>query len=353
MGGETISREDFNLQKVDHHLKVNIQVSDENGEVIDSGRDLLQLQQKHNQGDTPQALTASQTSWSGEGIREWSFGSVPESIPVSHGGMQIEGFPAIADDGDSVSKRVFPTRPLAEQETRYGITRLATLRCKKIIKQQLRWLPDLEKHAVTASQFSSSTELKKGLSDLIARRAFVDLQKEIPSDEPSFSKLIDQAHESISIATQDLAGLLPKFFEHYQSMKVTLAEKPKETFGEIQSAIQKQLSQLLVADFWVRTPWDWLCRFPVYFNSIRLRLEKLSRPDLRRQKEIEQGFDEYFETYQQILSRHRAQGVFEPELIRFRFMIEELRVSTFSQQLGTCIPVSDKRMEKQLARLSE
>lgn len=351
IANEPIQVSDFDVSKVDRHLKMSVQLTDEAGQVIETSRDLPALQEKYCGDDTSQNfLQASNQVWEGAGIREWSFGPIPSAVTVSHGGIEIQGFPAVVDEGTAVSLRIFPTQALAQHETSLGVMRLAALRNKKSLKQQLRWLPALDQYAVTATQFTQPDALKRMLSDLIAKRAFVDLQSALPSNEEEFEILNSSAVEQLSIAAQDLASLLPKFFERYQQMKLALSEKPKEPFGEVLAAIKTQLKALMPDDFWITTPWNWLLRYPTYFQAIEKRLEKLAKPQLSKERELESLFVDHLENFETIQRRMKSQGEFDPELIKYRFMIEEFRVSVFSQQLGTALPVSEKRLEKQLAK---
>lgn len=349
---EPVHAQDFDPNKLEQHLKIKIDVLDEEGKIIDSGRDLLALQQEHAGELAEVSVAMDAQQWSQTKLKEWSFESIPEFVQVSHGGMEMQGYPALVDGGNSVSQKVFPSVQLAEYETQFAIMRLAAIQNSKSLKKQLRWLPDFESQKVIATQFSKAAEFERGISDLIARRAFVDLPKNSPKDRSTFDELLNHSVQNISVATQDVAAFLPKFINAYQHTQSLIHDLDKQKFGETVAALKNQLRQLLTPDFWLKTPWNWLVRFPVYFKSIEKRLEKLPATGVRSDLENEKIFTDYFEKFEAAQNRHKAQGIFDPELIKFRFMIEELRVSIFSQQLGTAIPVSPKRLDKQFDKLA-
>lgn len=348
---EPISPDDFDLSKIDHHLKMNIAVTDDSGEIIEQDRDLAALQEKYCGGATLELSTVENSDWHDDDIKAWTFGDIPDQISVTHGGIEIPSFPALIDRGDSISLRLVPTKSLAKFLTRRGVMRLAAIQQKKVLKTQIRWLPDLESHALIASQFSSKEDLRRGLGDLIAKLAFNENQKNNPQNESDFDTMMSDAIERISIASQDVANLLPKFFSAYQDLQVTISDQKGKGADEFIAAIKSQMKLLINEDFWVTTPWMWLQRYPTYFRSAKARIEKLSKLTVRQELETEKKFTNYLADHDKAYQRHQSQGIHDVELIKFRWMIEELRVSVFSQQLGTLIAVSEKRMEKQWSKI--
>lgn len=344
---EPITSDDFDLSKIDQHLKMNIAVTDDSGEIIEQDRNLAALQEKYCGGATLELSSVENSDWHEDNITSWTFGDVPEQISVNHGGIEIPSFPAVIDRGDSVSLRLVPTVALAKSLTEYGVMRLAAIQQKKAIKTQIRWLPDLEGHALIASQFSTKENLHRGLKDLVAKLAFIENQKFLPKDETDFETLMSNAIEKISVASQQLANVLPKFFSAYQELQLAISERKGTGVDEVVAAIKSQVKRLMPDDFWLATPWMWLQRYPTYFRSAKFRLEKLSKATIRQELEMEDQFGNHLANHEKALQRHQSQGIHDVELTKFRWMVEELRISTFSQQLGTLIPVSEKRMEKQ------
>lgn len=349
---EPILVEDFDLSKLDRHLRMNIAVVDDEGKVIDVDQDLIELQHKHGDAESAASSAPESTQWNAEHLTQWNFGDIPDSISVDHGSMSIPFYPGVADTGSDVSLRLYPTAELADQQTRRGLLRLATIAQKKKLKEQLRWLPDFESHVVTASQFSQSEEFRRDISHLLAKLAFVPDDRPVCKSESQFQQSMDDAIERISIATQDLSKWLPKFFQRYQELKLMMSNRKGQGIDEFLAILKKWLHALMSPRFLIDTPWKWLERFPAYFQSSIIRLEKISRANLSTEIAAEKPFEQWLSDYDQRKQQHQTRGIFDSELTEFRWMIEEMRVSQFSQQLGTLVPISAKRLEKKWKKVA-
>jgi len=110
--------------------------------------------------------------------------------------------------------------------------------------------------------------------------------------------------------------------------------------------IREQLAALVPVGFLSETPWIWLQHLPRYLRAIALRLGKLGSGAARDRQSADLVAPNW-RKYQERLSQHRLRGVNDPELAQFRWMLEELRVSLFAQELGTSMPVSAQRLDKQ------
>lgn len=122
-------------------------------------------------------------------------------------------------------------------------------------------------------------------------------------------------------------------------------------FGlEATTDIHEQLARLIYPGFLHQTPPDWLQQLPRYLRAISLRLQKIRQaPDKDRQHSSEIPRLSQYCWRQWKLNAERE--LLDPELIRFRWLLEELRVSQFAQELKTITPVSVKRLEEQWARV--
>ena len=116
--------------------------------------------------------------------------------------------------------------------------------------------------------------------------------------------------------------------------------------------IREQLSRLVRPRFLVETPWEWLQHYPRYLAAMRLRLDKLAGPGLARDQRNFQQLEPFWRNYLDRSETHAEQGTSDAELERFGWMLEELRVSLFAQELGTAITVSAKRLEQQWSKVS-
>jgi ATP-dependent helicase HrpA len=110
--------------------------------------------------------------------------------------------------------------------------------------------------------------------------------------------------------------------------------------------MRDQLADLTAEGYLVETPWTWLVHYPRYFQAILIRLDKLKSSGYGRDAEAIHELQPLLDAYRQRRKEHEERGIFDPELEQFRWMLEELRVSLFAQQLGTVLRVSPTRLKK-------
>src|SRR5690606_22040750 len=110
--------------------------------------------------------------------------------------------------------------------------------------------------------------------------------------------------------------------------------------------IRRTLSRLVPRDFLIATPAQWLVHLPRFLKAVEIRLRKLLNAGLKRDQQAMAAIAPYLQRYRERLAAHRKQGIVDPALEHFRWMIEELHVSLFAQELKTSQPVSPKRLDE-------
>ena len=349
IGGLPIDSSSFKTEKLDKHLQVNLQVVDNQGEIVAQGRSISEIRGQLGAEHTTSIVEVDDATWNQDGLRSWDWGELPREIMIQRGGTQLAAFPAIVDQEDSVGLRLTDSANASDATTRQGLVRLFQITNRKSLRSQVNWLPDLDRHAVALSRLIPSAELKKQLSDLITRIAFVD-RKKIPRTEADFQSLQKNAVEQISIATQEVAKWLPKFSTAVHEAYLQIEGVPQK-FGSAKGDIRAQISGLKTEGFMAKTPWMWLQQYPRFFQVIGYRIEKLSSTPVEKDRAMTDSLNGYWEKYSELKEFELAQAIVDPELETFRWMIEELRVSLFAQKLGTSVTVSDRRMEKQWSKV--
>jgi len=226
---------------------------------------------------------------------------------------------------------------------------LLKLQNRKSIKSQVNWLPEFDHHALLLSRFVPTKTLKDELGDLITRIAFIEREK-IPRTEIDFKNLSTNAVERISVATQSIAKWLPKFSAAAHETDLALSNIPASR-GTTKHDIKTQLAALTTDGFLGSTQWMWLKEYPRYFQGIARRIEKITTTPAEKDRELAYEIEHFWKKYVELKEQHVAIGIIDPELIQFRWMIEEYRVSLFAQQLGTMTKVSSKRLEKQMEKV--
>jgi ATP-dependent helicase HrpA len=306
--------------------------------------------------------------WNRDGLTGWDFEDLPDEISVARGNLVMKAYPTLIDGGESVSLRLVDSPERCVYESRFGLRRLYQLAAWRELKTQVDWLPGIDKmrsHAAVQPGF----DLRKELADLLADRAFF-AEGGMPRNEAEFQSRLQAGRQRIGLAVQEVATLMGPWFEACHEAFLALepsratAGKPK-VWGRLSVAspaagvkwqyalddIRDQLVRLAGPKCLGSTPWEWLRHCPRYFQAITTRLDALAGGGMARDRQRFEEFLPWWEGYLQRAEQHEAQGIFDPELVQFRWMLEEYRVSLFAQKLGTAVPVSAKRLEQQWAKV--
>ena len=349
IGGIPITSEMFKTEKMEDHLKVNMQVVDESGEVVAEGRSIADIRGQLGDEFKSNIVEVEDSNWNRDGLQDWCWEDFPKEITIQRGATQLASYPAILDQKTGVGLRLTDSTNASEQTTRQGLVRLFRITNKKSIKSQVNWLPELNRHAVPLSKIIAAGDLKNQLSDLIARIAFVDRNK-IPRAREEYDLLQVNAVERISIASQSVAKWLPKLADSAHALYLQL-ESFSTRFTDAQNDILSQVAELKSGCFLSETPWPWLEQYPRYFEAMNYRMDKIDAASIEKDRIHTQEIGHHWERYRSETALHMNHGIVDPELETYRWMIEELRVSLFAQPLGTIVKISPQRMEKQWKRV--
>lgn len=349
IGGIPITSELFKMEKIDNHLKVNMQVVDEAGKIVAEGRSIAEIRGQLGDEFKSNIVEIEDSHWNRDGLQDWCWENFPTEITIQRGSTQLASYPAILDQINGVGLRLTDSPNASDQTTRQGLVRLFRIKNRKSIKSQVNWLPDLERHAVSLSKIIPAGELKNQLSDLIARIAFVDRNK-IPRSREEYELLQSNAVERISIASQSVTKWLPKLAGTAHALHLHLESLPSRYSGT-KNDVLLQISKLKTDRFLSQTPWSWLEQFPRYFEAMSYRLEKLDSTNIEKDKTHSEEISRHWKRFCSETNLHLNHGIVDPELETYRWMIEELRISLFAQPIGTIIKISPQRMEKQWKRV--
>ena len=331
------------------HLRLNFRVMDGEGNELSMGRDLAKLQEELGQiarmafqdGAASGRGAGAAADIEKTGLTAWSIGTLPEGIPVKRAGRAVTAYPACVDEGTSVAVRLFETARQAELAHRHGVVRLIALE----LKQQLR---NFEKGPsgfnLSALLLKTVIPTDKLLADFLATladRAFIG-DDPLPRDERAFRDQIARAKQRIPVVAEALGRTITQVAEAYAALQTSLyAAGPRAK--AVVPVLAQWRDRLVHPGFLAATPWAQLPQVPRYLRALGKRLEKyLTQPD----REPRHG---------PVLAAHWARWLAEMErmgaepseaLLRFRWLIEELQVSLFAQELKTPFPVSTKRLDK-------
>ncbi|MFL6629916.1 MAG: ATP-dependent RNA helicase HrpA [Vitreoscilla sp.] len=374
-----VQRNDFKLETLSPHHFMNFRVVDEHGRQLGIGRNLAALKAELGgqarsafqalaalklpaaaAAPTPQAAPAP----AGKGIvarvatpppppampaatkyTTWSFGQLPELMEIAKGGQTLIGFPALIDKGTHVEIEVFDEPDVAAAKHRAGLRRLLALQLKEPIRFLERNIPDLTKMSVLYMPLGTAEELREQVIDVAIDRAF--LEDPLPTDEAEFKRRLEQGRSRLNLIAQEVARQAHAVLVEYAAAtrKLKDARPPKEVVDDVTA----QLQRLMGKRFIQATPWAQLAHLPRYLKGVTLRLDKLRADPARDSQRLAE-----LRPVEQRWLRTQAErkGAVDARLTEYRWLLEELRVSLFAQELRTPQPVSVKRLDKAWEQLS-
>ncbi len=351
--GVPIRRDDFDPQSLLDHLHMNFQVVDEAGKVLGAGRDLDELRRTLGLAVRRQFTQLPRGDFNRDGITSWDFGDLPESAEVSRGGIILKAYPAVVENpesADSVSLRLLDTREAATAAMRGGLRKLFMLQLGEPIRQLHRSIPNLERMCLNYAILGNPDELKHDLLAAAVDRALFEDEAPIRTRE-QFIALADMGWRRLSSAVSELAGVGDEILALAQDVSVSLSKQFPPLMTGATEDLKDQLAQLIPRHFLLSTPRRWLPHVPRFLRGMQIRLKKLTDAGLARDNHASQVVRPLWLRYLDRAELHRKQQLHDADLIEFRWMFEELRISLFAQELRTSIPISVQRLEKQWARV--
>jgi ATP-dependent helicase HrpA len=366
-----VQRNDFKVEQLQPHLLMNFRIVDEPGRQLGTGRHLAGL--KADLGGLArsafQALAAlkqpaavrAPSSPPERGVQAviaprapagaaptrytgWSFGELPELMEIRRGAQTMVGFPALVDCGDGVEIEVFDEPEVAAAKHRAGLRRLVALQLKEPLKYLEKNIPDLQKMAAAFMSLGTLEELRDQIIALALERAF--LAEPLPTDEAGFKRRIEEGRSRLTLIAQEVARLAGQLLSEYVAAQRKL--KDSRPTKELADDIQAQLQRLMPKRFMLAAPYAQLQHMVRYLKAVTLRLDK-QRADPARDASRLAELRPLEQRWLRRLGELKGSG--DARLDEYRWLLEELRVSFFAQELRTPQPVSAKRLDKLWSQL--
>ncbi|HEX3647139.1 MAG TPA: ATP-dependent RNA helicase HrpA, partial [Pseudonocardiaceae bacterium] len=347
--GITVPLDAWQPDQIPEHLRINVRIVDEHRKTVAEGRDLTSLREAL-RPRTRSALAEAAKDITRTGLTSWTFGTVPRSYRQHVAGFDVTGYPALVDAGESVSIKVFDTEAEQRQTMWAGTRRLLLLTVPSPVKSLIRGLDNRAKLALNTHPHQSVGDL---LDDCVL--AAVDhlmAQHGGPAwHEAGFAALREAVRAGLGETTFRVVDLVRQVLVARQEARSRLADMPSFTPASSLADVLAQLGALVYQGFVTDTGVEHLADLVRYLRAVDRRLEKLSENparDVARTADIETVTAEYRATLAALSPTQAASSAAR----HIRWMIEELRVSYFAQQLGTAFPVSEKRIYKALDDLA-
>ena len=331
------------------HLAMNFRLIDEHGGTLAISRSLAELREQYG-GRVEQSFAqagvgrvagaGNEAAAEGElsGLTSWSFGDLPPLLEISLAGRSVVGFPALVDEGESVALRAFDTPEKAQWQHRAGLRRLFALG----MKEQLKYIEkSLRGMALQFMNLFTERELQEQLLAATLERCCMMVP--LPGNKAEFEQRLAAAKARVALVAQELARLTATILSEYAGLQKKLAAA--KGFPEVVADVAAQCAGLLNKGFILATPFERLQHFPRYLKAAGLRLEKL-RSEPARDAAAMAEWNRLAKPYERERAARQKAGVNDPFVEEFRWLLEELRVSLYAQELRTPTPVSVKRLAK-------
>jgi len=313
------------------HLQMNFRVVDEHGRQLGLGRNLAEMKREL-AAHTESALRDEAQAAPGERHTAWTCGDLEELMEIRRGGRTLVGYPALEDAGDAAVLQVFDSPEKARAVHREGVKRLLAI----AFRERLR---ELEK---SLARDVAMGALKEDLLAAALDRTF--LAESLPMTQADFARRVAEGKSRFNLIAQELQRLAATILaEHAQVQKrIASVQKAQPLTAE---DVRAQCARLLAPRWLAHTPWQRLQHLPRYLKAAALRLDKL-RADPAREARCAAQLAPIEQAYRREVAARTKSGSLAPELEQFGWLLEELRVSLFAQELRTPVPVSAKRLAK-------
>ncbi len=334
------------------YLTMNFQVVNEKGKLLKQGRDLNQLK-----AELQGKVKASIKQVAEKGIEQanlthWSFESLPQGYEKKVANITIKAFPALVDHQSSVAIELFEQQEQAEAAMLSGLSRLILLNIPSPLKYLQEKMPNKAKLGLYFNPFGAIADLLQDCIQaacvyLVKQHMQQQKQQHLPRTKADFQQVSDYVRAEIADCVLRAAIKV----ERALSLRHEIAKKLKGNMAlnviQSHSDIKEQNAQLVFKGFVSNSGLEKLDDIIRYLQGILRRLEKLPiDPNQDRLKLIE--VNKALEAYNVLLTKQRKDKPIDADILATKWLIEELRVSLFAQNLGTNQAISLKRIMNHL-----
>jgi ATP-dependent helicase HrpA len=308
------------------HLHMNFRLLDADGRQIGMGRDLAALKREHGAQAEP-VLQPDYQKHTG-----WTMGDLPELMELEQGGHTVLGYPALVDGGDAVTLQVFDSPEKARELHRTGVARLLAIAFRERVR-------DLER---ALARDVVVGPLKDDVVAAALERTF--LGDSLPMTAADFARRVAEGRNRFTLIAQEIARTAAGIVAERAALEKKLNGVEKAHPAAAQD-VRQQFARLLAPGWLARTAWERLQHLPRYLKAASMRLDKL-RADPARDARLAAELASLETPYRREAGARARHGPPDAAFEQFGWLLEELRVSLFAQELKTPVPVSVKRLTK-------
>ncbi|HIO91644.1 MAG TPA: ATP-dependent RNA helicase HrpA [Leucothrix mucor] len=354
MTGNEIDIQILKAINFEDHLLMRFEVVDESGTVIKAGRDLEQLKGITRQKTTEQISKQKTNTIEREGLTSWDFDVLPETVIIDSMGMKIKAWTALVDQGETVAIKLFDSAEKAQQQT--GLLKLIMLACSKESRYLKSNLPNIQQHCLHYASTGKCEELKKSIIVNSFRLCF-DTDNFNCAKQQDFAAHVEKHRSKLVSQTTDICHQLDTILSFHHKVKKALKGNVNPAWLDALSDITEHSQSLVYVGFLDNLDMHELRQYPRYLKGLQRRIEKLI-DNSHKDRGLRLQVQSHWRSYQILMAKDKGnKHLFSPQykaaLQDYRWMLEEFRISLFAQELGTAMPISEKRLKKRWREINE
>ena len=344
--GWAVTPDAFRPDTLPPHFSMNYKLIDEHGRQLDMNRSLVALRGEWGREAKEEFADLHETPSEYTRLTDWTFGELPELMEVqvgaNSGKQTVIGYPALVDDGETASLRVFDSAEEAAETHRKGLARLFMLQFREQAKYFDKNVPGLTQMGMQYMALGTTDELKHQIVELSFARTC--LSEPLPTTPEAFRARCAEAKARLGLIMQEVCRLVGTVLTEWQAVTKRLPAFKAQ--AATVTDIEAQLKRLMGKNFVTDTPFERLQHYPRYIKAIVVRLEKL-KANPARDAQLMAEYGPLWTNYERRAIQLAKLGAVDPQIEQFRWLLEELRVGLYAQELRTPVPVSTKRLQKQ------
>lgn len=345
IAGEVIPVSAFNINELPPNLRMNIRVVDDAGRTLAASRDLAELREKLGGVTRDVFNDLPRSPWQRENVTRWDFGDMPESVSIRRPGITVQGYPTLVEHGQRVDLRLLDSPEAAALEMRRGMRRLFMQQLSQEFKYVSPNLRGFNQMALNYAPIGPAENLRQTLLVATADEALFGEHPTVVRTQAEFADRAAKAWKILNAAAERIADEAAAALAAFHAVARLLERKHPDHHQPALKDVRQQLNHLFPHDFVLRTPPEWRQHLARFARAAELRLTKLPGWGAAKDGQLMAQVRPFWLQYADRVDRKPALAL-DPQMITFRWMIEELRVSLFAQELKTSIPISVQRLER-------
>ncbi|MHA6800941.1 ATP-dependent RNA helicase HrpA [Bounagaea algeriensis] len=343
MTGVLVPRDSWDFERVPEHLKMTFRVVDDDGETVAEGKDLAALRRELAPAVSAE-LSAAADEMQRSGLSRWDFGELPGTFEQQRDGHRVRAYPALVDEGDTVGVRTFGTEDEQRRAHAVGLRRLVLLNVPSPVKSLQKGMSPTQRLALSGGPHRGLEELIGDCVRCAADRIIAE-HREPVADEDSFNRLVGVARSQLGPVAAGIMSTVEKVLTVFGRVCAQLDDAPAGARRESLDDIREQLNSLVHPGFVAGTGAARLNDLVRYLLAVEQRLEKLRYHPVRDLEWMDE-IDPVRARYEELLDAARRGEQAWESVVPIGWMLQELRVSVFAQNLGTAHSVSVKRLHR-------